>query len=237
LIAPHSWGFLFVERLVDLDMIDRITLLLFLSIGLSQQEYNSNELVQMDNGLWTKKLSDEPISGKVYGYFGEIKPLKKIHKGNLLNGKKEGNWKSFYHSTGKKKDEENYKDGNLDGLRTEWYENGNLKSITSHKKTRNRIEKIKYVEYYENGWKESEGNEWNENMKDWNEWTEWYENGQKSSERIWDEKEDGLWTYFYENGQKYLVKTYKDGKEISSNCWDKDGNECECSQYWWGGCK
>ena len=78
---------------------------------------------------------------------------------------------------------------------------------------------------------------WNENRKDWNEWTEWYENGQKSSERTWDEKEDGLWTYFYENGQKYLEKTYKVGKEISSKCWDKDGNECECGQYWWEGCK
>ena len=122
-------------------------------------------------------------------------------------------------------------------VHTETFENGNIKSITSHKETRNRIVKVQYVEYYENGWKENEGNEWNENRKDWNEWTEWYENGQKSSERTWDEKEDGLWSYFYENGQKYLEKTYKDGKEISSKCWDKDGNDCECGQYWWEGCK
>ena len=31
-----------------------ISLLLFLSVGLSQQEYNSNELIEMDNGLWTE---------------------------------------------------------------------------------------------------------------------------------------------------------------------------------------
>ena len=211
--------------------------LLFLSIGLSQKEYHVNDLIEMDNGLTTVKFSDEPITGKVYGFFGEKSNPQRVYVGNMVNGKKEGNWKSYYHSTGKKKYDENYKDGKLDELRTEWYENGNIKSITSHKETRNRIVKVQYVEYYENGWKENEGNEWNENRKDWNEWTEWYENGQKSSERTWDEKEDGLWTYFYENGQKYLEKTYKVGKEISSKCWDKDGNECECGQYWWEGCK
>ena len=43
--------------------------LLFLSVGLSQQEYNINDLIKMDNGLWTEKFSDEPISGKVFGYW------------------------------------------------------------------------------------------------------------------------------------------------------------------------
>ena len=38
----------------------------------------------------------------------------------------------------------------------ETYENGNIKSITYHKETRTRIEKVKYREYYENGQKKSE---------------------------------------------------------------------------------
>ena len=105
----------------------------------------------MDNGLWTEKFSDEPISGKVYDYFGEKSNPKKVYMGNMVNGKKEGNWKSYYHITGKKKYDENYKDGKLGELRTEWYDNGNIKSITSHKETRNRIVKVKYIEYYENG--------------------------------------------------------------------------------------
>ena len=67
----------------------------------------------MDNGLWTEKFNDEPISGKVYGYFGTVEPLKKVYVGNLLNGKKEGRWKSYYHSTGKKEYDYNFKDGNL----------------------------------------------------------------------------------------------------------------------------
>ena len=41
--------------------------LLILSVGLSQKEYNGNDLIEMDNGLWTEKFSDEPITGKVYG--------------------------------------------------------------------------------------------------------------------------------------------------------------------------
>ena len=76
--------------------------LLFLSVGLSQQEYNLNDLIEMDNGLWTVKFSDEPITGRVFGYFGEESNPKKVYIGNLLNGKKEGKWVSYYHSTGKK---------------------------------------------------------------------------------------------------------------------------------------
>ena len=66
--------------------------LLFLSVGLSQQEYNSKDLIKMENGLYTIKFSDEPISGKVYGYFGEESSPKRVYVGNMVNGKKEGNW-------------------------------------------------------------------------------------------------------------------------------------------------
>ena len=55
--------------------------LLFLSLGFSQKEYNFNDLIKMDNGLYTVKFSDKPISGKVYGYFGEVQPLKKLYMG------------------------------------------------------------------------------------------------------------------------------------------------------------
>ena len=45
-----------------------------------------------------------------------------------------------------------------------------------------------------------------------------------------------LWAGWYENGQKSSEVTYKDGEEISSKCWDEDGNECECYEDGWG-CK
>ena len=101
--------------------------LLFLSVGFCQQEYNHNDFIEMDNGLWTVKFSDEPITGKVYSYFGESKPYKKVYIGYVRNGKREDRWKTYYHSTGKKEEDLNYKDGKLDGLCHEWYENGQKK--------------------------------------------------------------------------------------------------------------
>ena len=61
-----------------------LSVLFLISTGFSQREYNQNDLVKMDNGLWTVKFSDEPISGKVYGYFGEeSNPKKRIASNNL----------------------------------------------------------------------------------------------------------------------------------------------------------
>ena len=94
----------------------------------------------MDNGLYTIKFSDERITGKVYDYFEESKPYsgriisgKKVYIGNLLNGEKEGRWKSYYHSTGRKIIDVNYKNGKLDGLWISWYDNGQKKSEQTYK--------------------------------------------------------------------------------------------------------
>ena len=57
-------------------------------------------------------------------------------------------------------------------IHTETYENGNIKSITYHKKTRNGIEKVKYEEYYYNGQKKKEYN---------------YKDGILISEKHWNE--------------------------------------------------
>ncbi len=92
------------------------------------------------------------------------------------------------------------------------YDNGNIKSSTYQKKTRDGIEKVKYEGYYKNGQKSQEGT-----YKDGKEdrlWTRWYENGQKKYEYTYkDGKEDGLWTKWYENGQKFREGTFKDGKQ------------------------
>ena len=170
--------------------------LLFLSLGFSQKEYDGNDLIEMDNGLWTEKFSDEPISGKVFGYFGEVQPLKKVYMGNLRNGKKEGKWVSYYHSTGKKRFEYNFKNGKEDGPFTVWYGNGKK-------------------------WKEGTFKDGKRNGLG----TYWYENGQKSSEGTYkDGEEDGLWTLWYENGQKYREGTLKDGELISIKEWNEDGS-------------
>ena len=36
---------------------------------------------------------------------------------------------------------------------------------------------------------------------------------------------DGIQTYYYDNGQKSGEATWKDGKEIESTRWDRDGNK------------
>jgi len=138
----------------------------------------------------------------------------------------------------------------------ETYDNGNIKSITYHKKSRTEIEKVKYEGYHKNGQKKEEGTykdgkedgkwtEWHQNGQKWEEgtykdgkadgkWTEWYENGEKWKEGTCkDGKKDGLWTEWHENGQKMYEKTYKDGYEISIECWDQDGNETDCPRIWY----
>ena len=79
------------------------------------------------------------------------------------------------------------------------YENGNIKSITYHKKTRNGIEKIKEEIYHENGQKEGEGT-------------------------FKDGKRKGKWSGWYENGQKNSEQLFKDGKLISEKEWNEDGS-------------
>ena len=96
---------------------------------------------------------------------------------------------------GQKKSEGTLKDGELDGLVTEWYENGEKSSKT-----------------YKDG--ELDGLV-----------TYWYENGQKKFEGSFkDGKKDGLFTWWYGNGKKEYEGTYKNGKKISVKEWNEDGS-------------
>ena len=127
--------------------------LLILSVGFSQQEYNHNDLIEMDNGLWTVKFNDESITGKVYGGFGVSRPYKKVYMGEIRYGKQEGRWKYYYHSTGKKEFDFNFKNGKRDGLNTEWYENGQKRGERTFK---DGIQDGLWIGWFENGQKENE---------------------------------------------------------------------------------
>jgi len=106
--------------------------LLFLSVGLSQQDYNYIDLIKMDNGLWTEKFSDQPITGRVYGGLDDREGnLEKVYKGYLLYGKKEGKWISNLY--GKKSVEQNYKYGKKEGKWIYWYENGTKSEEMTYK--------------------------------------------------------------------------------------------------------
>ena len=131
---------------------------------------NDETLIDKD-GLKYHPDTNEMYSGKV---FKNRMGGKKEFEGSYKDGKKDGLWTDYYEN-GQKRSVETYKDGRKDGLYTYWHE-----------------DVLMYEGTYKNG------------------------------------KEDGLWTRWYENGQKMTVRTYKDEELISQNCWDKDGSETEC---------
>ena len=93
---------------------------LFLLIGLvwGQKEYNINHLVEQ-NGIYKKKFSDEIVNGKVYAMIGELKaPL-----GKMVKGRKEGVWSDWYEN-GTLKTEFNYVNGIQKGLSIGYNRNG-----------------------------------------------------------------------------------------------------------------
>ena len=87
---------------------------------------------------------------------------------------------------GLKEREGRYKDGKLDGKKTNWNKNGQIASEKN----------------YKDGKKDGK-------------WTQWYENGQKEGERyLKDGKKDGKSTKWDENGQITVQENYKDGELI-----------------------
>jgi antitoxin component YwqK of YwqJK toxin-antitoxin module len=118
---------------------------------------------------------------------------------------------TWWWENGQKEIEGTFKDGEIDGLTTRWYEDG--------QKLYERYLKYKDGEF--DGF-----------------FIYWYKNGQKESEETYKNgKRDGLYTEWYRDGQKKTEYTYKDEELISKECWDEDGNECECDEYWWEDCK
>ena len=87
------------------------------------------------------------------------------------------------------------------------YSNGNIYSITYHKTTLyGTIGEIHGLRtwLYDNEQKKNEGN---------------FKNDIK----------DGLWNFWYENGQIEMEVTHKQGKIISSICWNDYGKKIGCN--------
>lgn len=173
--------------------------LLFLSLGFSQKEYRFDDPISMGEGSWTNisSLNEEPVTGKFYdNWWDEEGNEEKVYMGNLLNGKREGKWVSYYHSNGKKECDSNYKDGKIDGLWTWWFENGQKR----------------WERTYKDGKKDGL-------------FTSWDEYGQKSWEGTYkDGERDGLFTWWSIDGWKSYEVTYKDRKVISKKEWNEDGS-------------
>mgnify|MGYP000218101413 CR=1 FL=1 len=95
---------------------------LLLSFGFAQKEYDKDHIVERDT-IYIKKFSNEIVSGKVFGMWGDMK----VPLGVIKDGKKEGKWISWY-KNGNKEGEGTFKDGKEDGLWTYWWKNGKKES-------------------------------------------------------------------------------------------------------------
>ena len=119
-------------------------------------------------------------------------------------------------------------DGELEGVRTEWYENGQKKEEINLKN--GKIDGL-WTGWNEDGQKVKEINYKNRKIDGL--WTVWNEDGQKVTERNYKNGEiDGKFTYWNEDGQKVKEMNYKNG-EIDGlwTVWNEDGQKVTETNY------
>ena len=90
-----------------------LIVLLFSTLALGE---TMKDLVVMD-GLYYKKFTDVPFTGKVTGEY----------QGSFKDGKRDGPWVSYYYN-GQLKWKGNYKDGKVDGPFVSYWDNGTVQS-------------------------------------------------------------------------------------------------------------
>ena len=153
-------------RKVTLILSLVFTLTLFVSPFAVGQTVAYENLVKRD-GLYYKKFSDVPFTGKVTGQRnGSFKDGKKVGpwvyyysngqlmaKGTYKNGKKHG-VNVVYYDNGQLSDKITFKDGKPNGLWVSYHENGKLMTKGTYK---NGKEDGPYVRYHENGSLEFQG--------------------------------------------------------------------------------
>ena len=213
-----------------------------------QKKLDGNYRKGLMNGKWTYYFGNGNIYGIgnfINGDGGNVSEVSNIPR----NGRNRL-W-IFYYENGQKKTEDNYKNSNPHGLCKSWYPNGQIESKVTNKDGKeygmstfwfedgqimyeaniiNDMVNGKSTLWYPNGNKREEGTY---KYGEWDGKFSWfYENGQNKTETTFkDGERDGLYTDWYENGQKSSEITFKDGERISRECWDADGNECECGIY------
>ena len=126
----------------------------------------------------------------------------------------------------------------------EMYNNGNTSSISYHKDTEDGLELIKQEVFHFSGGISMVGT-FEDGLREGT-WTFYYENGLKRLEGTYNNgQKDSLWTYWYDTGIKATEYFYDnktlDGKimewHIDKECWDREGNQCECGDSWWSECE
>ena len=111
---------------VDFDMHRYLSLLLFIGLAWGQKEYNINHIFEQDS-IYKKKFSDEIVNGNVYVMFDDMK----VPLGKMKNGEKEGIWTDWY-SNGRIKSKTSWKNGNISGTCYNYRQNGTIEFRTEN---------------------------------------------------------------------------------------------------------
>ena len=187
-----------------MKLINTLLTILFISL-LSSPSWSVNFFTDLEerDGLYYKKLTDVPYTGKVTGHnlTGSLKDGKQEgtwvfiwskdqiwYKGNRKNGKRVGTW-VYYHDNGQLWEKGNYKNGKKHGAWVWYWKNGQLKYKDNYK---NGKKHGAQVLYHNNGQLFRKGN-------------------YKSGER------EGAWVSYNNDGTVItsLTGTFKDGVKIS----------------------
>ncbi len=107
-------------------MVRYISLLLFIGLAWGQKEYNINHIIEQDS-IYKKKFSDEIVNGNVYVMFDDMK----VPLGKMKNGEKEGIWTDWY-SNGRIKSKTSWKNGNISGTCYNYRQNGTIEFRTEN---------------------------------------------------------------------------------------------------------
>ena len=178
----------------SVSLLIGLFLLISTPVVFGEETYKMSDLVIRD-GLYYKKFTDVPFTGKITGK----------SQGTIRNGKRDGDWFK-YHDNGQLSRKGSYKNGKRDGLVVAYWDNGQLRFEGTFK---DGEDDGYHVQYYENGnlW-------WEQNYKngEWDGvWRKYYENGQVMWETIYDKgRLNGLYISYHEDGEVNVKIIYSE---------------------------
>ena len=67
----------------------------FCFVKLWQKKNINLHIMRGTDGLYIERFPNEPITGAIYGDYGKEGKFNKVYLGEIVNGKREGNWTSL----------------------------------------------------------------------------------------------------------------------------------------------
>jgi len=223
------WGFL--SLIIDFSGLNE-----FLVYGLGLPAggifffANKNRILSdLNTDLSSKKNG---LDTEYYFSFNPFSPSPKKMEISYKDGKIDGRRTQWY-KNGQKHQEGNFKEGKEDGIRAQWHKNGQKEREVNY--VNSKQEGLE-TSWHENGQKESEVNY--KDGKREGKTTLWHENGQKEQEGNFnDDKQDGKMTWWHEDGWKQQECNFKDDKEDGMlTMWNKNGQKEQEGNYKDGEC-